>query len=43
MNIMTLFLIGLSWVLAAALILTVIAGALMATWMQVNDGKETKQ
>ncbi len=40
MNIINLFLTGLAWIMAACLILSVIAGALLATWMQVNDGKE---
>lgn len=40
MNIIELFLTGLAWIMSACLILSVIAGALLATWMQVNDGKE---
>ena len=40
MNIIEIFLTGLAWIMAACLILSVIAGALLATWMQVNDGKE---
>ena len=40
MNIINLFLTGLAWIMAAGIIISVIAGALLATWMQVNDGKE---
>ena len=40
MNIIEFFLTGLAWIMSACLILSVIAGALLATWMQVNDGKE---
>lgn len=40
MNIINLFLTGLAWILTAGIIISVIAGALLATWMQVNDGKE---
>ena len=40
MNIINLLLIGLAWILAAALVIGVIGAALLATWMQVNDRKE---
>jgi len=40
MNIINIFLTGLAWIMAAGIIISVIAGALLATWMQVNDGKE---
>ena len=40
MNIINLFLTGLAWIMSACIIISVIAGALLATWMQVNDGKE---
>lgn len=40
MNIINLLLTGLAWIMAAGIIISVIAGALLATWMQVNDGKE---
>ena len=40
MNIINLLLIGLAWIMSACIIISVIAGALLATWMQVNDGKE---
>ena len=40
MNIINIFLTGLAWIMSACIIISVIAGALLATWMQVNDGKE---
>ena len=39
MNITQIFLTGLAWILAAALVIGVLAIFLLATWMQVNDGK----
>lgn len=43
MSIIDIILTGIAWILAATLIFTVIAGALLVTWMQVNDRKETQQ
>ena len=40
MSIIDIILTGLAWIMAAGIIISVIAGALLATWMQVNDGKE---
>jgi hypothetical protein len=40
MNIMNIFLTGLAWILSFALVISVLAMFLLATWMQVNDGKE---
>lgn len=36
-NIINMFLTGLMWIMAAALIFCVIVFVLMATWMQVNE------
>lgn len=40
MSIINIFLTGLAWIFAAALVISVLALALLATWMQVNEGKE---
>ena len=40
MSIIDIILTGLAWIMSACIIISVIAGALLATWMQVNDGKE---
>lgn len=39
MNITQIFLTGLALIFAAALVIGVLAIFLLATWMQVNDGK----
>lgn len=36
-SIINMFLTGLMWIMAAALILSVIALALLVTWMQANE------
>ena len=36
-SIINMFLTGLMWIMAAALIFCVITLALLATWMQVNE------
>lgn len=40
MSIINIFLTGLAWILSFALVISVLALFLLATWMQVNDGKE---
>lgn len=39
MSIFNLFLTGLAWILASALVISILAIFLLVTWMQVNDGK----
>lgn len=36
-SIINMFLVGLMWIMAAAIVILIIAFALLATWMQVNE------
>lgn len=36
-SIINMFLVGLMWIVAAAIIILIIAFALLITWMQVNE------
>jgi preprotein translocase subunit SecG len=40
MGIINMFLTGLMWIMAAALIISIIALALMVTWMQVSEERK---